>query len=665
MKKSTLARWAAVAAGCALIFAFTAVPAVAQEADAPQFEGPVAIALASMSEDERVYNDHIVTLASPFMEGRVPGSRGMEIATEYMEFYFKAAGLEPGFDGSWQQPFELGGELELTDQSLACAGDALIGGEQFNALGLGTSGDFSGEAVFVGYSIEKGQDDYTSFPDDLDVAGKAVVMFRFEPMQADGSSQWAKGGAWTRGAGFAAKVRAASKRDAAAIIIITPPDCADPRASELTSAGQGGRRRANVPVMMVSSEAGEAMVKSLGWSGSLLDLRHHADEGKASFSFANPVEASCSFENKALIANNVGGILRGKGELADEWIVLGAHLDHLGMGYFGSRSGPGELHPGADDNASGSAAVLMLADKLAKYYAELPEGAPARSILFMGFSAEESGLNGSFYYAKNPIVPMSDHKLMVNFDMIGRVKNKRLSVSGSTSGVGMEDWLSPFYEASSLEIVTPANMSGASDHTAFYRKDVPVLFGIIADFHGDYHTPDDLSWKINRHDAVETIYLFQSILQAASIRSELFDYQKIQGKKKKKVAKPPTPNASAVAKAEAALEAARDETEKPRSGGRMASMKVRFGIAPGSYSDEGEAGVSVGEVMADTSASDAGILAGDRLIKWSGKDIPDIQSWMTMLMDCEPGQKVQVTLIRDGKEVVLWVTLKARQQQGQ
>jgi hypothetical protein len=208
-------------------------------------------------------------------------------------------------------------------------------------------------------------------------------------------------------------------------------------------------------------------------------------------------------------------------------------------------------------------------------------------------------------------------------------------------------------------------MSGASDHTAFYRKDVPVLFGIIADFHGDYHTPDDLSWKINRHDAVETIYLFQSILQAASIRSELFDYQKIQGKKKKKVAKPPTPNASAVAKAEAALEAARDETEKPRSGGRMASMKVRFGIAPGSYSDEGEAGVSVGEVMADTSASDAGILAGDRLIKWSGKDIPDIQSWMTMLMDCEPGQKVQVTLIRDGKEVVLWVTLKARQQQGQ
>ncbi len=670
MKKSTLARWAAVAAGCALVFAFTAVPAVAftpqpapaQEADDLQFEGPVAIALSTMSEDERVYNDHIVTLASPFMEGRVPGSRGMEIATEYMEFYFKAAGLEPGFDGSWQQPFELGGELELVEQSLACGGDSILSGEQFNALSLGTTGEYTGEAVFVGYSIEKGQDDYTSFPEGLDVEGKAVVMFRFEPMGDDGSSNWAKGGAWTRAAGFAAKVRAVSKRNAAAVIIINPPDCADPRANELTAAGKGGRRRANVPVMMVSAEAGEAMVKSLGWDGSLRDLRNHADAGLGSFSFANPVEASCRFENKALIANNVGGILRGKGDLADEWVVLGAHLDHLGMGYFGSRRGPGELHPGADDNASGSAAVLMLADKLAQYYAELPEGTPARSILFMGFSAEESGLNGSFHYAKNPIVPMADHKLMINFDMIGRVKNKRLSVSGSTSGVGMEDWLDPFYEASSLDIVKPANMSGASDHTAFYRKGVPVLFGIIADFHGDYHTPDDLSWKINRHDAVETIYLFENILKGATVRSELFEYQKIQGKKKKKSA----PADSAIAKLnKAAAEAETEASDKPRSGGRMSSMKVRFGIAPGTYSDDGAPGVAVGEVMADTSASDAGILAGDRLVKWSGKDIPDIQSWMTMLMDCEPGQKVQVTLIRDGKEVILWVTLKARQQAGQ
>ena len=191
---------------------------------------------------------------------------------------------------------------------------------------------------------------------------------------------------------------------------------------------------------------------------------------------------------------------------------------------------------------------------------------------------------------------------------------------------------------------------------------MPVLFGIIADFHGDYHTPDDLSWKINRHDAVETIYLFENILKGATVRSELFEYQKIQGKKKKKSA----PADSAIAKLnKAAAEAETEASDKPRSGGRMSSMKVRFGIAPGTYSDDGAPGVAVGEVMADTSASDAGILAGDRLVKWSGKDIPDIQSWMTMLMDCEPGQKVQVTLIRDGKEVILWVTLKARQQAGQ
>lgn len=625
-----------------------APPSVAQEdGEEASFPGAVAGALASLDEDTRVYNDHVVTLASPFMEGRVPGSRGMEIATEYMEYWLRDAGLEPAFDGgrSWRQPFDLAAVPELVHQALTVRDDdqALVPGTDFSALALGGSGSATGELVFVGYSVEDGPDGYDSFVGDVDLAGKVVLMLRFEPMTDEGKSRWSNRAPWSNRASFNAKFRAIKKHDPAAVLLVNTPGAADPRVDQLMGLQGGGGQQIDGPVLMLTPAAGDALLGAVDPSlPTLRELREMADLRGGLLELGGPVTVAAEIKRDPLVGENVGGLLPGKGALADELLVIGAHLDHLGMGWFGSRSGSGELHPGADDNASGSAAVLMLAEKLAADYAALPDGAEARSILFLGFSGEESGLNGSRHYVENPIVPMDQHALMVNFDMIGRIVNRRLSVSGAQTAAGLADWLAPYFERSDLEIVQPANLSGASDHTAFLAKDVPVLFGIIADFHGDYHTPRDVSWKINREDAVRTVHLFHEIGLAAGTRAEPFEFTRPEPRRR---------NRNVAAGGGGNPEIANLE------------FKVRFGIAPGAGAADGD-GVLVGSVSEGTSASEAGVEAGDLLTTWNGKPIGGVMEWMQRLAEHDPGDKVQVGVRRDGEELVLWVTLKARETAG-
>jgi Zn-dependent M28 family amino/carboxypeptidase len=257
---------------------------------------------------------------------------------------------------------------------------------------------------------------------------------------------------------------------------------------------------------------------------TLTELRRKADRAGGVVDLGGEVTVAAKLEQKEMFGENVGGMIPGRGALKDEWIVIGGHLDHLGIGLYGARNPRrvGELHPGADDNASGSAAILMLADSLSKVYANLPDATPARSLLLIGFDAEEAGLHGSRYYVDNPIVPIEKHALMINFDMIGRIVNKRLSVSGVGSAEGMSEWLAPLFEESPLDVVTSQGGFAGSDHLPFMSKRVPFLFAIIKDFHADYHTPDDVSWKINREDAVHTVHLFHDIAVTAATRTAPF-----------------------------------------------------------------------------------------------------------------------------------------------
>jgi hypothetical protein len=590
---------------------------------------PIATALASVSEDVRVFNDHLVTLASPFMEGRLPGTRGMEVAKDYVEFYLRRAGLEPAFpvdggEASFRQPFPLDGVAELRSQSLSIDGTALAAGEDFTALSLGASGSASGPAVYVGYSIVNGPDEYSSYAEGDDLTGKIAVMFRFEPMNAEGRSQWIEEG-WSARAGFFGKVRAAANRGAAGIVVVNPPGTADERAASLSPFNMGGAT-ADVPVFMMMPDAAAGM---FGGADAMMEKRREADSSGGSVAdLGAEIALSCDIAKETITAENVGGLLRGRGPLADELIVVGAHMDHLGMGFFGSndREAAGkELHPGADDNASGTAGILLIADWLVDAYAELPKEQSLRSILVVAFSAEESGLNGANFYVEHPVVDLDKHALMLNFDMIGRIEKRRLAVEGVGTANGLADLVEPIFERSNLDVQSSRMGGGGSDHMSFWAAGVPALFAIIADMHPDVHTPRDTGDKINRVDAVEAAYLWRDVALAAARHGEPFEFV---------------------------------EQAAPRRGGGRMNIKVRFGIRPGSY-EEDLAGVPVESVSEGGAAANGGLLGGDRIVSWDGAEVTDVRSWMELLSEHEPGDAVMVGVVRDGEKLELRCVLQA------
>ncbi|MEO1129016.1 MAG: M28 family peptidase, partial [Planctomycetota bacterium] len=235
-------------------------------------------------------------------------------------------------------------------------------------------------------------------------------------------------------------------------------------------------------------------------------------------------------ENKAPIeARNVAAILKGRGELASRFIILGAHHDHLGFGAHNSRGPEGALHEGADDNASGTAGVLLAAELLTHRYAAMPPSADARSIIFTTFSAEEVGLNGSRHFVKNPPRPIERIDLMINFDMIGRVTGDRVSVSGIGTSPVLTSLVSRAASNTPLTIVRPEGLSARSDHAAFYDAEVPVLFFMITPVHSDYHTPDDEAWRLSPRGGALVTTLAADIAEAAAQLYDEFTFEEVEG----------------------------------------------------------------------------------------------------------------------------------------
>lgn len=614
-------------------------PALSERAMLTPIElvSPLADALAELPDDVRAFDMHISTLANPFMQGRTPGSPGSEFAKAYLEFYFRKAGLTRPFmvetaDGetpSYRQGFELRGRAEVFTQAMAATSadgkriGRLIAGEDFNATGLGVGGAVQGQAVFVGYStVTEAYDAYAPDPK-LDLTGKIAIMLRFEPMNEEGRSKFT-GGQWSGAASFNNKLLAVAERNPDAVVIINPPNTADPRATRVLPAGGGGRAILDIPVMHMSAAAGDRLISSLDEDGrSLETFQMLADAEPQILELDGEVKLYADLERTTLIPENVAGLLPGMGELADEFIVIGGHFDHTGNGGFGTPETLAQIHEGADDNASGTAGVLLLADRIAKTYAELPEGTDARSILFIGFDAEESGLNGAYHYVANPIAPLDDHVLMLNMDMIGRVVDGGLTLQGATSADGFEEWLQPFMDASPLNFAVSQTVGRRSDHAPFYfQGNIPVLFGIINPLHNDYHTERDEAWKINRVGSVQVIDFFENIATAMALQPERLAYAE------------PTP-----------------QTATPRS-------RVIVGVQP--QEAEGT-GVLLSRVMPNTSASEGGLLTGDRIVEWGGKEVTTISGWLELLAEHEPDDVVKVTVIREEERIETELTLRARQ----
>jgi len=469
----------------------------------------------------RQMDEHITFLSNAYLGGRLPGTPGMHITERYVAEYFAAAGLEPAFDDgtSFRQSVSLGGARTLGDYSLTVGSWSGDAGKNFGVSLSGASGDVTAELAFAGYSVSEGPDGYSSFSGDQDLAGKIAVIFRFEPMNEAGRSKWAEEGRWTRAGGFTPKLQAAEAQGAVGIILVNPPGVDDPRAGEIPT-GRQNRQRVNIPVAAITTTALDRMLEAGRLNTTAMQLRQGADKQGGVLDLGAQASLKVSIDEEERSADNIGGLLPGRGNLANEVVVIGAHIDHLGMGVYGSRGFRGELHPGADDNASGTAAIIMLAERLVPWMNALPAGSNARSILFLGFNAEEAGLDGARHYVDYPIRPIETHTLMINFDMIGRVANKRVQILGSQTGEGLKDWLTELDAQSPLELNAHDRLNLGSDHIPFIGKGVPSLFAIIDPLHADYHTPSDVAWKINRVDAVHVVDLFEAVLQGGALRPE-------------------------------------------------------------------------------------------------------------------------------------------------
>jgi len=602
--------------------------------------GSVAAALERLGAPGKAYHQHVTTLSSPFFEGRAPGSRGLDHAGEYLIQYLDVAGLDPAFDGpqgpTWRQTFMVPGETRVVAAEASWSASALerqwTPEVDFNPLAFGGNGVAEGEPVFVGYAIENGPHAYSSFEDDTDLTGKIAIVLRFEPMDRRGRSMWSETGeGWSSAAGLVGKLQAVVDRGAEGIILVNPPAADDPRARELMTARNsrmmGGRLP--IPLIQATTEAVDELVQAGDARGrTLMELRRLADSGDEKV-LALPratmrIEAETARDE--IETANIGGVLPGSGDLAREWVVIGAHYDHIGYGHFGSRtpSLAGTVHPGADDNASGTAGVLLLAESLADRARETEH--PRRSILFLLFSAEEMGLLGSRAFIEEPTADLENIQAMINMDMIGRLR-ETLQVNGVGTGEGLREIVMQEARETGVNIRESDSGEVPSDQATFVREGIPVL-GFFTGTHPEYHTAYDQAWTVNHEGALRVLDLVGEITWELATEP---------------------------------VKLAFVEIESPGTRmGRVGRAQVRLGIAPGNYADT-RPGVLVGSVSSGTAAEAAGLRTGDRIIRWGGEELPDVVALMQRLADHKPGDVVRLLVERDGEEIDVDVELTAPQ----
>ncbi len=377
------------------------------EARAPAVGAGVVVDAGAMKEAVRA-------LSSPLMEGRGLGTEGIDRAGAWIEQRLEDAGLAGGFvndagELGYRQTFEVTLDLEAVEQGFSVNGVALKPAEDFVALGVSANGAFEGEAVFVGYGITSAQrryDSYAGMPEGL-LEGRVAVAYRFEPADSEGVSLWTqREGRWTSEARLSRKVRSAAAQGAVGLVLVDPPWAAGsalrpPGATAQRDAGAGGpagSQAKGLPAVQITREVWSGMLDQAG----LDDAVNTAYARLANRGELEPerlpgvvLGAEVELERPVVTTFNVAGVVPGQGGLAEQVVIVGGHYDHLGFGAYASRRDDAalrrdRLHPGADDNASGTAVVVVAAERYAAW-AESAAG-PRRTVVFAAFSGEEIGL---------------------------------------------------------------------------------------------------------------------------------------------------------------------------------------------------------------------------------------------------------------------------------
>jgi hypothetical protein len=572
---------------------------------------------------ERLKRD-VTYLASDECEGRGPTTRGINLAADYIAAEFKKAGLAPGgVEGSWFQPFTIPAAILDGPATLTLTGPKgqrleLKQGAQFWPMGLGKGGNDTAPLVFAGYGITNDKAKYDDYAG-LDAADKIVVVLRGSPKPTNTDL----GRPLSSAAPFAAKLANAEKHRAAALLVVN--DCETARSGDdLIDFNYTAldRRGGPMPAFHLRRDVLQTMLSSRGEDLDDLERtidRDLAPQSRALTGWSAAFDLKMHRDKRTL--KNVVGVLEGAGPLAKETIVVGAHYDHLGYGSFGSmaRGRKMAIHHGADDNASGTTALMELARRFGAQRER-----QGRRLVFIAFSGEEMGLFGSEHYCKKPLFPLADTAAMFNLDMVGRLRpdektgKDKLLTEGSGTAKPFLDLLDRLARKHDFTMVNKPSGFGPSDHASFCDARVPVLF-VWTGYHDDYHRPSDTADKINVAGMRRVVDLSEEAVGALTAM---------------------TPRPAYI------------ELKRPRSPG--SGDGPRLGIMP-SYSDAGE-GVLLGGVS-EGPASRAGLKKDDRIVEMAGKPVKDLEAYMEIMHGQKKGDTIEVVVLRNGKKVPFKVKL--------
>lgn len=562
---------------------------------------------------------HIKYLASDELEGRRSGTPGCEKAANYISDQFKKYGLKPSNGNGYLQPFDfIAGVRYGEGSSLKAQVDSntleFRLGEDYHPLNFSSSSAVSGELVLAGYGISAssiGYDDYAK----IDVKDKIVMVLPFSP---EGTNLQGRFGQFLA---IRRKAHTARERGARAILFVSEADNLNdaPRRpdNDYTDAG--------IVAIRISRRAANELLKSTAKTVQALTQSGSEKGVGESFVVAGPklsVKAELTRESKA--THNVIGIVEGSDErLKGEFVVIGAHYDHLGTGGHGSLAGDSKgIHYGADDNASGVAGLLELARVFAANRGQL-----RRSIVFAAFSGEEEGLLGSSYYVnKQPLFPIERTVAMLNMDMIGRMRQDNLAVFGIGTSPQWKTIVEELNKTRGFVLKLNEDGFGPSDHSSFYAKDIPVLH-FFTGVHDDYHKPTDTADRIN-------------IISEQAVVSYIYDIAARVNRQDERLA-----------------------FSKAQSSGQGRAMNSSFRVSLGTVPEyaEGVEGVKLSGVRPDSPADKAGVKAGDIIVQLAGKNVKSVQDYVFVLQEMKPNEPVVMVVVRDGKRMEITVTPTARQ----
>ncbi|MFW5644269.1 MAG: M28 family peptidase [Bacteroidota bacterium] len=553
-------------------------------------------------------SSHIRYLASDSLEGRYPGTLGDSLSLNYIRNEFKKSGLR-GFRQDYLQPFTFLSGISPSDENTLIFDDFhFVQGKDFYPMSFSSEGSLEANLVFCGYGFnfktEKiSHNDY----DTVEAEGKWALILRGSPEDHED---------YLERSSDRDKALLAQEMGARGVLLVSGPEFLP--LDELDTSIER-EPEIDIPVIQVTRLLANKLLKHSGYTIENLE-KESKKTLPAKISSPNKLKADLKLKKVYTPTANVVAYLMGNGK-DNKWIVVGAHHDHLGMGGPVNSSRTPDtfaVHNGADDNASGVAAMLELAE-----FFSFNKDKVGVNIIFVSFGAEEKGLVGSRYFVENPPVELDEISLMINMDMLGRMnKDSTLQVGGVGTFHGSKDILDQINKDYKLRLSFSEAGYGPSDHASFYAENIPVLF-FSTGAHSDYHTPFDDPDSLNYEGLVTgTRFIAEAVSQISKSESPVI-FQ--------------------------------EAGPKQRSSRNFRNM-VTLGIMPDVSGSE-EDGMKVLAVSDGKPADLGGMKKGDRITAIEGENIDNVYDYMYRLKQLKTGQQIVVTIIRGNETIDLLIQL--------